>query len=493
MESRLSTPHQHHGTLSPSPSSKPPERPCSSARTATPTTPKLGDFSKLLATPLALRFTPVKSQVSDDLTPKPELVQEQEVDLELEDVALNQPTRLGNFSKLFKNLGPSSLVCALPLLSSDLATDVTPFKPSAFTNNKVVAIDINRSGSVVAATTEFKDLFLSTSPSSGQDTDLGITTSPSTPATSPPSPARQALFKVKQDLEPISIPAISSGNESGTDSSRTSNIESKRLRRRLFKAVPDHGQKLFSYQHPPHSGAWKHVHDHMRTKEDKHQSLCTKLVAERFLDTSSRVENGIHVFLDMSNITIGFKRTLMAKYGVGDPCTLKPMPKFNVAFFDELLVRGRDIRGLNAGCSTLPGMQGPYYVHELRGLDYRVDLRNRQIDPAPENKKNSTRFVESMVDETIQIRIAEAVMSDFTNPGTLVIATGDAKPANFSDGFFAYAERALKMGWHVEVVAFSMTMSSAWTRPEFTKAWGSRFRVIDLDDYLDELFACYSE
>jgi hypothetical protein len=80
-------------------------------------------------------------------------------------------------------------------------------------------------------------------------------------------------------------------------------------------------------------------------------------------------------------------------------------------------------------------------------------------------------------------------MEHFSRPGTLVMATGDAKPAKYSDGFFTYADRALKMGWHVEVVSWRSSLSNSWRNPEWTAQWGDKFRVIELDDYIDDLLS----
>jgi hypothetical protein len=79
-------------------------------------------------------------------------------------------------------------------------------------------------------------------------------------------------------------------------------------------------------------------------------------------------------------------------------------------------------------------------------------------------------------------------MEYFEEQGTLVLATGDAKPAKYSDGFFTYAERALKMGWNVEVVSWNLSLSSSWKDPSWTKKWDHRFRLIELDEFLDDLW-----
>ncbi|KAH6989459.1 hypothetical protein BKA56DRAFT_477553, partial [Ilyonectria sp. MPI-CAGE-AT-0026] len=247
------------------------------------------------------------------------------------------------------------------------------------------------------------------------------------------------------------------------------------------------------------------VYDTILSKEAKHKSLVNKLVNERVQDRILGFEkpdvesNGVHVFIDMSNISISFLKAVRARYSLPDAVRFTPLPSLNLSFLHELLVRDRGTKVLNAGCSIRPNRAEPTYIQDLRDLGYRVDLRQRRVDSqggqAPDETRGDSgnpRYVEDMVDETLQIRIGESVMKYFDKPGTLILATGDARPAKFSDGFFIYAERALKMGWNVEVVSWKASLSGAWTNPTWAKPWGDRFRVIELDGYLDDLLACYA-
>lgn len=245
--------------------------------------------------------------------------------------------------------------------------------------------------------------------------------------------------------------------------------------------------------------------------DQQHESLTLRLVPLRAGDVSieannnSIAPNGVHVFLDMSNINISFQHALRQKYSIKEHARFVPLPQLNLQLLTEILVRNRRTITLNAGCSVLPNRQEPRFVQELRNLGYRVDLRERKrinetrapggsggrgdascSDELADLHKVA-RFMEDLVDETLQTRIAESVMEYFDSPGTLVLATGDAQPARYSDGFFMYAERALRMGWYVEVVSWSMSLSSRWRKSGLTQRWGDRFRLIRLDDFLDEL------
>ena len=221
---------------------------------------------------------------------------------------------------------------------------------------------------------------------------------------------------------------------------------------------------------------------------------------DQYLKTTSPAiyENGLHVFLDVSNIHISFLQTLKNKLNLAATARFTPNPTFNMAALTDFITRERPVKCLTAGCSVLPDKPQPSFIEVLRKLDYRVDVRDRKktLEPKNHQKESSkesflpreARYVEDYVDETLQTRIGETVMQCFGNEGTLVLVTGDAKPAPYSDGFFAYADRALTMGWHVEVICWRICCSSTWKDPAWICRWGSRFRLIELDFLLNDLW-----
>lgn len=78
---------------------------------------------------------------------------------------------------------------------------------------------------------------------------------------------------------------------------------------------------------------------------------------------------------------------------------------------------------------------------------------------------------------------------DNRDPGTMVLATGDAAQAQFSDGFKQHATRALRAGWKVEVISWSRNMSSAWYDPDFLAEYADKIQIIALDEFIGELDA----
>jgi len=96
--------------------------------------------------------------------------------------------------------------------------------------------------------------------------------------------------------------------------------------------------------------------------------------------------------------------------------------------------------------------------------------------------KGSGRWVEQGVDEILHNKIYESVI-DAESPSTIVLATGDGAQAEFSDGFVATVERALNRGWKVELVAWKKAMNYSWRRESWIKKWEGRFRIMELDGW----------
>lgn len=100
--------------------------------------------------------------------------------------------------------------------------------------------------------------------------------------------------------------------------------------------------------------------------------------------------------------------------------------------------------------------------------------------------KRSEKWVEQAVDEILHLKILESVI-DAQEPSRIVLATGDAKEAEYSGGFLKMIERALLKGWQVEVISFRSNTSGAYRRKEFRAKWGPMFKWIQLDDFVEDL------
>ena len=96
------------------------------------------------------------------------------------------------------------------------------------------------------------------------------------------------------------------------------------------------------------------------------------------------------------------------------------------------------------------------------------------------------KWVEQAVDEILHLKILESVV-DAKEPSVIVLATGDAAEAEYSEGFLKMVERAMAKGWKVELCSFRKNISGAYRRKDFRSRWSSQFKIIEMDDFVEEL------
>jgi hypothetical protein len=391
---------------------------------------------------------------------------------------------LGNFARIFGAFGAAGLA-KQPSVSSTATTAAPPVEPSP------TVLDSTEEVQVVAAKQNISIQILSPDREKSCESKRADKVSP-TAAGAGAGAGAVSESESASDADSYTTPATSLSTSPNGKFIVLKDLKSRAIQRKQYV--------------PWHNGL---------TREQTHQVVLEKLKSHHMLDhlTSkacpATVVNGIHVFLDTSNIYISFLNALKDKLGMDRNDRLTPAPALNVEFLTKILVRDRLVNVKNAGCSFRPDRPEPPVVEQLRKLGYSVDVRerkrleepcspprdrgasqrNKNTHSIPPPSSDRVHYAEDLVDETLQTRIGEAVMKHFQTPGTLVLATGDGKAAKFSDGFFTYADRALKMGWNVEVVSWNLSLSFAWRDASWAGAWGHRFRIIQLDDFLLELCA----
>lgn len=221
------------------------------------------------------------------------------------------------------------------------------------------------------------------------------------------------------------------------------------------------------------------------------------------LNTSSI---GIHVFIDMSNISIGFHDCLKLNRGMDRDSWVRRIP-MDFHNFSLVLERGRP-----AAKRVLVGSDKNPVVQQAESLGYESNILERvhkAKELTPRQKKYAARsggetsgsetttgfhatprtaakWVEQAVDEILHLKILESLI-DTDKPSTIVLATGDAAEAEYSGGFLKMVERALAKGWMVELVSFKLNTSSMYQRADFRARWGSMFKWVVLDDYAEYL------
>lgn len=228
---------------------------------------------------------------------------------------------------------------------------------------------------------------------------------------------------------------------------------------------------------------------------------------------------GVHVFIDMSNISIGFHDCL--KLGRGIPITTRtrriPMDFHNLSLILE--------RGRPTAKRVLCGSDRTQAVDQAETCGYETNVLDRvHKAKTPTSKKHHAsangsgyhsasglsygessgsetpgyvsapqttyKWSEQAVDEILHLKMSHSIL-DADKPSTIILATGDAAEAEYSDGFLRMVERALSRGWHVELCSFKLNTSSLYRRRDFRQKWGSMFKWIPLDEYAESMI--YSE
>ncbi|KAH7118790.1 hypothetical protein B0J11DRAFT_440919 [Dendryphion nanum] len=261
-----------------------------------------------------------------------------------------------------------------------------------------------------------------------------------------------------------------------------------------------------------------------RPREDRHFDFFTKLMEEfpedkKWLVSPMRLTSdksspeGIHIFVDASNILIGFKESLKRTRN----------PSFDMSFdcLALLLERRRPVaKRVYAGSTRLTGpLASAEKFADLAGdVGYQMDIYEqvykvreqtesqrffKDVDRMgwakatqirtgsgsdsetgpPPTTPSAPKWVEQGVDESLHLKMCQSIL-DVEVPSTMVLATGDGAAAEYSDGFLAHVERALKKGWKVELVSWKQQTNGGYKNKKFRAKWGDAFRMIELDEYL---------
>jgi hypothetical protein len=267
----------------------------------------------------------------------------------------------------------------------------------------------------------------------------------------------------------------------------------------------------------------------IRSQVDRHFHLFEKLLAQfpeerkwlvapRQLINESTTPEGVHVFVDASNIMIGFK----------DMLRLNGIQPFDMSFdsLALLMERRRPVAkrvfvGSHREANPLP--QITRLVETSKAVGYECNVQEQVYIAREESKKkkffndvsrigwqraiqkrsgsgsdsetgaaaapktlSTPKWVEQGVDELLHLKMCQSLL-DTELPSTMVLATGDGAEAEMSDGFLAHVERALRMGWKVELITWRQQTNGGYKRRAFRQKWGDQFTITELDDFLEDL------
>ncbi|TGJ86344.1 hypothetical protein E0Z10_g2402 [Xylaria hypoxylon] len=257
----------------------------------------------------------------------------------------------------------------------------------------------------------------------------------------------------------------------------------------------------------------------------KHDNFMLKLAAYSTRDGSTESAKPLHIFVDMSNIHIGFCNSWKISQNIPVDRRIRA-PAFNFKVLVSIMERNRaakkKILASSVASHVVSRTQWPQYFIDAEQQGYKTSILSRvqKVSPIKVGRRRKTspqgssfahlanaitsgdesaedvtkmsyetRNGEQGVDEILHLNMMNSILDDMREPGTMILATGDAAQAEFSEGFLEYATRALSSGWNLELVTWKRTISSAWMDPVFRNKFEERFRIIYLDDFLEELNA----
>ncbi|KAJ8109450.1 hypothetical protein ONZ43_g6132 [Nemania bipapillata] len=254
-------------------------------------------------------------------------------------------------------------------------------------------------------------------------------------------------------------------------------------------------------------------------------NLMFKLNTYGIRDGAADCTKPLHIFVDMSNIHIGFCNSWKISQNIPIDRRVRA-PAFNFKVLASIMERNRPAKK-KVLASSVPShvvsrTQWPQHFVDAERQGYKTNILSRvqKVSPIKVGRRRKastqgpgvvqpanivtsgdestedlgrtrygTRNGEQGVDEILHLNMMNSILDDMQEPGSMILATGDAAQAEFSEGFLEYATRALSQGWNLELVTWKATISSAWKNPVFRNKYRERFRIIYLDDFLGELNA----
>ncbi|KAK6359230.1 hypothetical protein TWF696_000394 [Orbilia brochopaga] len=266
---------------------------------------------------------------------------------------------------------------------------------------------------------------------------------------------------------------------------------SRRARRKLLDASqqpptsPDATQVL---SRKAREEAWKSVLSILQDHARLSQQLPVQITANGDVLSTFQIprvayEPAIHVFVDYSNISIGYSNLIKwALVNTPFQDTFTPQISFATLariFQGDRACQKKALVGSSEGPAIAEARRLGYDTSILQRVPARVN-KKPDSDPESTGRSKLRRHAEQAVDEVLIMKIQDSLLEH--SPSTIVLATGDGNVAEFSDGFFGVVERCLKRGWNVELFSFHHNLSSSWRTIVDPK-----FRIFLLDLYLPEL------
>ncbi|KAL5120931.1 hypothetical protein ACEQ8H_001119 [Pleosporales sp. CAS-2024a] len=243
------------------------------------------------------------------------------------------------------------------------------------------------------------------------------------------------------------------------------------------------------------------------------------LIAPRQMVNENTTTEGIHVFVDASNIMIGFKdmlrsasvqsldmsfdslallmerrRPVAKRCFVGSHREANPLPQVTRLIETSKAV-GYECSVQEQVYIAREESKKKKFFNDVSRFGWQKAIQKRSGGsgsdsetgaPAAPRTPSAPKWVEQGVDELLHLKMCQSML-DTEVASTMVLATGDGAEAEMSDGFLAHVERALRLGWKVELITWRQQTNGGYKRKAFRQKWGEQFTITELDDFLEDL------
>lgn len=183
--------------------------------------------------------------------------------------------------------------------------------------------------------------------------------------------------------------------------------------------------------------------------------------------------NNSYIFIDLSNIYIGFYNYIMYNNKKYNICN--PKMDYNMLF--SILEKDKKVEK-----RILVGSKNNKIekIKTLKKIDYELFLLERI-----NNKENG-------VDDLLHEKITNTLLLE--SPGYIIIATGDGKKGDYTNNsFYNICIEALTLGWYVTIVSWKKQISKRYTLGEELYDllkdvnMKDKFNILYLDNYVEKL------
>lgn len=192
-------------------------------------------------------------------------------------------------------------------------------------------------------------------------------------------------------------------------------------------------------------------------------------------------KNETYIFIDISNIYIGFYNYIM--YNCKKYKICNPNMNYNTLF--TIIEKEKNIKK-----KFIIGSKNKKNIRKLKKSEKEKNIFTKYGYEVFLLERVNNK--EKGVDELLHNKIMETLL--FELPGTIIIASGDGKSSDYTDNsFYKICVEALKKGWYVTIISWKKQLNKNYIiGSELCKILKeqnikNKFNILYLDNHIEEL------